>query len=271
LPDVLLSDTFDANNNKKAHQMKRVLPQLLVVSIFLFSTKTSVSQDKPDFAVKASAELVNSYIWRGVPCYSYNNEQPVLAPNFQPTLGFQYGGFEVGAWGSTDFTGSYKEMDLYALYTHKGLTATFTDYYWDLGWLSKPYFSYNNETTSHILEGALTYKGTKIPFSLTVATMFYGADKKYEDSTKNNYSTYIEAGYTVKVKDYSFDTFIGMTPGDGLYGDGYGNVTGFAAVNIGVTGYKKIQLSEKYSTTLRSSLIFNPQQDKAYLVFGITF
>lgn len=251
--------------------MKNRFLQLIVIAIFLFAAKTSVSQEKPDFSVKASADLVSSYIWRGVPCYSYNNEQAVLAPNLQPTLGFVYGGLEIGAWGSTDFTGSYKELDLYASYTYKNLTATYTDYYWDLAWLSKPYFSYDNATTSHILEGALIYKGSKIPFSVTVATMFYGADKKYEDSTKNNFSTYIEAGYTVKVRDYSFDTFIGMTPSDGLYGDGYGNVTGFAVVNLGVTGYKKIQLSEKYSTTLRSSLIFNPQQDKAFLVLGITF
>jgi hypothetical protein len=237
----------------------------------MFSVFTSVSQEKPDFAVKASAELVSSYVWRGVPSYSFTNEQPVLAPNFQPTLGFQTGSFEVGAWGSTDFTGSYKELDLYVMYTYKGLTASFTDYYWDLGWLSKPYFSYNNEITSHILEGALTYKGAKIPFSLTLATMLYGADKQYEDSAKNNFSTYFEAGYSVKVKDFSFDTFVGITPSDGFYGDGYGNVSDFAIVNLGLTGYKKIHLSEKYETTVRSSLIFNPQQDKAYLVLGIAF
>jgi hypothetical protein len=64
---------------------------------------------------------------------------------------------------------------------------------------------------------------------------------------------------------------MGMTPSDGLYGDGYGGVNGFGVVNLGVTGYKSIKLSEKYETVLRSSLIFNPQQDKAYLIFGITF
>jgi hypothetical protein len=47
-------------------------------------------------------------------------------------------------------------------------------------------------------------------------------------------------------------------------------VTGFGLVNIGLTGYKKIKFSEKLETTLRSSLIFNPQQEKAYLVLGIS-
>jgi hypothetical protein len=251
--------------------MKNRFLKCVILILVFTSAANSQAQEKYDFSVKASADLVSSYIWRGVPSYSYVNEQPVLAPNFQPTLGFGLGGFELGAWGSTDFTGSFKELDLYALYKYKTVTITFTDYYWDLNWLSKPYFSYNHETTSHLLEGALSYKGEKIPLSLTVATMFYGADKKFDDPSKNNFSTYIELGYTFKVKEFSFDTFMGMTPADGLYGDGYGGVTGFGVVNLGLTGYKTIKLSEKYETTLRSSLIFNPQHDKAYLVFGITF
>jgi len=229
------------------------------------------AQEQSNFSVKASAEIVSSYIWRGIPSYSYINNQAVLSPNIQPSLGFVMGNFEVGAWGSSDFTGSYKEFDLYASYTYKSLTATITDYYWDLNWLSKPYFNYENATTSHILEGALVYKSSKIPLNVTLATMFYGADKKAEDAGSNNYSTYLEVGYTFAKNGYNFDTFLGMTPFDGLYGDGYGNVTGFGIVNLGVTGSKKIRFSEKFESTLRSSVIFNPQQEKAYLVLGIAF
>jgi len=229
------------------------------------------AQEQSKFSVKTSAEIVSSYIWRGIPSYSYINNQAVLSPNIQPSLGFVMGNFEVGAWGSSDFTGSYKEFDLYASYTYKSLTATITDYYWDLNWLAKPYLNYENATTSHILEGALLYKNSKIPLSVTLATMFYGADKKAEDASSNNYSTYLEVGYTFSKNGYNFDTFLGMTPFDGLYGDGYGNVTGFGIVNLGVTGSKKIRFSEKFESTLRSSVIFNPQQDKAYLVLGIAF
>jgi len=229
------------------------------------------AQNGSNFSVKTSAEVVSSYIWRGIPSYSYNNNQPVLSPNIQPTLGFVMGNFEIGAWGSSDFTGSYKEFDMYASYTYKTITATITDYYWDLNWLSKPYLSYKNDITSHLLEGALVYKSSKIPLSVTLATMFYGADKKADDAGSNNYSTYLEVGYTFSKDGYNFDTFLGMTPADGLYGDGYGNVTGFGIVNLGVTGSKKIRFSEKFESTLRSSVIFNPQQDKAYLVLGIAF
>lgn len=257
------------------HQMKQKFTKLLVVLILLLCVKISNSQEKSNFSLKASAELVSSYIWRGSPAYTNNNGQTVLAPNIQPTLGFVFGGLEVGAWGSTDFTGSYQEMDLYASYSFKGVTATFTDYYWDASWASKPYFLYKNETTGHIFEGSLGYTFARIPLKVSVATMLYGADKKLieeesDDTPESNYSTYIELGYSFKVTDYNFDAFMGMTPFDGYYGDGYGNVTGFGVVNLGLTGYKKIKISEKLETTLRSSLIFNPQQEKAYLVLGIS-
>ena len=256
--------------------MKHNAKTLLLAAIILISAFPAFPQQKSNFSLKASAELVSNYIWRGSPAYSYSNGQAQLAPNIQPTLGFVFGGLEVGAWGSTDFTGSYQEMDLYASYTVKGITATFTDYYWDANWASKPYFHYQNETTGHVFEGSLAYAFTKIPLKVSVATMLYGADKKYIDAEENttpenNYSTYIELGYSFNVNEYNFDAFMGMTPADGFYGDGYGNVSGFGVVNLGLTGYKKIKFSEKLETTLRSSLIFNPQQEKAYLVLGISF
>ena len=251
--------------------MKRLTITFLLAVSIVISAFTSYAQGTKNFSVKASAELVSSYVWRGVPCDTSSKDGRLsLSPNIQPTLAFVMGGLEIGAWGSSDFSGRYKEMDLYASYTFKSITATFTDYYFDPFWSSKPYFAYKKESTGHIFEGSLCYKGTDIPLCVMVSTMFYGADKKATDVSKNNYSTYIELGYTFKVNDYSFDSFLGMTPSDGMYGDGYGKVTGFGVVNLGLTGYKKIQLSEKYQTTLRSTLIFNPQQDKAYLVFGIS-
>ena len=253
----------------------RILKFIIAV-IILITAKITTSQENSNFSLKVSGELVSSYIWRGSPAYTSVNSQTRLAPNFQPTLGFVFGGLELGAWGSTDFTGNYQEMDLYAAYSFKGVTATFSDYYFDVNWASKPYFLYKNETTGHVLEGALAYSFSKIPLKLSVATMFYGADKKPldEDETgtpENNYSTYIELGYSFKVNTYNFDAFMGMTPADGYYGDGYGNVTGFGVVNLGLTGYKKLKFSDKLETTLRSSVIFNPQQEKAYLVLGLSF
>jgi hypothetical protein len=242
---------------------------LLLALALLFAARSATAQRDSSFRVNASAELVSSYIWRGSPSLTGNSNRPLLAPNLQPSLALGYGGFEVGAWGSTDFTGAYHEVDTYVSYAYKGLTFTFSDYFGDTSWGSNSYFCYTNETTGHLLEASLGYDFQKIPLRLTVATMLYGADKKADDESVNNYSTYMELGYKFNVKEYDLDAFLGMTPFDGFYGDGYGGVTGFGVVNLGVTGSHKLQISEKFKPVLRTSLILNPQRERIFIVMGI--
>lgn len=251
---------------------------LLLLFAFLCNVTIIIAQneDSSFFKTKVSADFVSNYVWRGVYCYSPLGNQMVLAPGFQPTIGLIMGNFEIGSWGATDFTGAYKEVDLYATYSLKGFSATIYDYYWDLAWQGKNYFDYDEDKTSHIIEATLAYKSTKIPFSVSVNTFVYGADKKYDKktatfTTDNNYSTYIELGYSFKVNNSDIDAFIGATPADGYYGDGYGSVDGFAVVNVGATGYKTVKFSEHLETKLKTSLIFNPQQEKSYLVLGLSF
>ena len=60
---------------------------------------------------KVTADLVSHYVWRGSIATGSPN------PNFQPTLAYSKGNIEIAAWGSTDFAGSYKELDPYVTYT----------------------------------------------------------------------------------------------------------------------------------------------------------
>ncbi len=179
-------------------------------------------------------------------------------------------GLELGTWGSIDFTGTYKELDLYLSYSLKGFTLTMTDYYWSGDWIVNNYFEYQNDSTGHYIEASLGYKGEKIPFSILVGTMIYGADKKFEDPEKNNYSTYIELGYSFAIQEYNLDLFLGVTPMDGLYGDGYGGSDGFAVVNTGVTGSRTIKITDNFSLPVKASVIANPQARKMFLVFALT-
>ncbi|MHC1707704.1 MAG: hypothetical protein AB9842_09300 [Bacteroidales bacterium] len=248
--------------------MKYKITYSALAILLIFNTLNTSAQNKSK--TKLSADVVSNYLWRGSPGYSPLSGQNVLSPSFQPTLAWTKGNFEVGAWGSSDFTGTYKEVDFYASYTMKDLTLTVTDYYWNLDWLNDKFFDYNNDSTSHILEAALTYKFPKFPLSVQVATMFYGADKKPADIKENNYSTYVELIYSLPVGDDKLDISLGMTPGDGYYGDGYGGEEGFAVVNAAITGYRKIKITNDFELPLKAALICNPQHQKAYLVFGFT-
>jgi len=120
----------------------------------------------------------------------------------------------------------------------------------------------------------VAYSGPQsFPLSIAANVMLAGNDKKYDpkmnaqDPTKQAYSTYIEFGYALKY----FSPFLGITPADGYYGDGYGRVSGFGVVNIGATGTKLLQITDKYSLPLKATLGFNPQKEDIYLVFGVTF
>jgi len=53
-------------------------------------------------------------------------------PNFQPTLAYTKGNFEIGVWGSTDFVGSYKEVDPYVSLSSGQFKFVVTDYNWNL-------------------------------------------------------------------------------------------------------------------------------------------
>ena len=94
---------------------------------------------------KVTAELVSHYVWRG----SMATGSPT--PNFQPTLAFTKGKFEIGVWGSTDFVGSYKEIDPYIFLTSGQFKFVVTDYNWNFDRAN--YFNYKNSETGHRLEG----------------------------------------------------------------------------------------------------------------------
>lgn len=248
---------------------------LLVVFITFFILENipviAQAQERPS-PFKVSADLVSHYVWRG----SMATGSPT--PNFQPTLAYTKGNFEIGVWGSTDFVGSYKEIDTYVSLTAGHLKLAFTDYNWNFSHAN--YFNYKNAETSHRFEGTVGFTGSDaFPVSITWNTMFYGLDKKSNDSTKQAFSTYIELGYSRGAASF----FFGFTPWSGFYNN-YGITTfdpgshkkTFSVVNIGASVTKALKITEYYSLPLKATLVINPaasysRNDYIHLVFGITF
>jgi hypothetical protein len=255
--------------------MIKNLLQTIFILIGLLACLTLQSQDlagsgesSGKIKLNLGADIMSSYVWRGTDFGG--------SPCIQPTLSISAGNFEVGTWGSIATNSFYKEVDLYAKYTIKGFSLIFTDYYVPSldGTPASPdtrYFSYKNDETAHSFEGSLLYKGgEKLPLWLLGGVFFYGNDKRWgydaeKDSTNETYySTYLEAGYTLKIKENSADIFLGFTP----YAGAYGNTMGF--VNLGVTGYRKIKITDSFELPVKGSLMFNPQTSDVFLTFGIT-
>jgi hypothetical protein len=256
--------------------MKRfnvVLPIIAALALITFTT--AKAQDSSKFKVNVGADLVSNYIWRGVPSIISGTSTPLLSPNFQPYFSVSGYNFTLGAWGSYDFAGLYHETDLSLGYAVGPVSLTVNDYYWNY---ATKYFDYKSKSTGHIIEGSIAFAGPdKFPINISVSTFLYGADKKYltdptvTDSTKQNFSTYIEASYKFKVGASSLTPFIGVTPADGYYGDSYGNVKGFQVVNLGAYASKTLDFSSKVSIPVKLSLIYNPVLEKSFLVVDFTF
>ena len=253
----------------KRRNIAAVMALMLVIFVDIpAKAQTDVSSSH----FKVTADLVSHYVWRG----SMATGSPT--PNFQPTLAYTNGKFEIGFWGSTDFTGSYKEIDTYASYTTGSIKLGFTDYDWNFN--HSGYFNYKNSETGHMFEGTIGFIGTEaFPVSVTWNTMFYGLDKKSNDSTKQAFSTYIELGYTKGVACL----FFGFTPWSGFYNN-YGTTNfdpaagkkTFSIVNIGASVTKALKITDAFSLPIKATLVINPsasysRNDFVHLVFGITF
>lgn len=88
----------------KSFFSKKIVVGALVAATVCVSGITDAKAQ--EFAVQG--DIVSSYVWRGM----YQGGGAA----FQPTLGFGLDNFSVTAWGSTNFSGGNKELDLTLAY-----------------------------------------------------------------------------------------------------------------------------------------------------------
>lgn len=235
--------------------------------VFLISVYAVFAQDElKKGSIDLGSDFTSRYVWRGT---DFGR-----SPSIQPYLSLKYKNIELGAWGAFTTNGpDIQETDLYLSYSPiDELTITLTDYFFPNDALTQNnYFEYGSSATTHLFELSASFNGTdNLPLSFLVATVFYGADKinnyKLSDplNTDQNFSSYIELGYNFSIGENSCNTFLGVTTHDGLYG------YGFNVVNIGITGYKDIKLTDNFTLPISSSLIVNPQSQNIFLVFGLS-
>lgn len=219
----------------------------------LLASSATIAMAQGSFSV--GTDVVSSYVWRG---FKQDATAASQSPNIQPTVSYTLGKLSIGAWGSTSFTGTVKEVDIYATYaiTDK-IGLTLTDYNWGF---TKSYFKYN-DGTDHVFEATLAYAGTEaLPLSASVNTMFAGNDKKTNGD--QSFSTYVELGYQLAPEARVF--------AGGLVNDGaaYGSKAGVSNVGMKVT--KSLALTDKFSLPVYGIFGLNPVKKDAYLVVGIT-
>ena len=235
--------------------MKKAIKMLSLTALLLAGTTAVEAQEKVETTV--SADVVNQYIWRGLDLGN---------PALQPTLGIEYKGLSLEAWGSVGLTDSSdaKEFDLTLSYTIGGLNFGVSDYWFSNGLDPQGrYFKYDAHGTNHVFEGFVGYDFGVA--SVAWYTNFAGADGVNKKG-KRAYSSYFEISAPFKLATCDWTATAGAVP---HYTTAYGT-TGFAVTNLSLKATKDIKITDSFSVPIFGQVVGNPCSQHAYLVFGFT-
>ena len=226
----------------------------IVIMAIMFIAAMSASAQDNEVNTTVSADVVSSYILRGLDCGS---------AAIQPTLGIDYKGLSLTAWGSYGLvdTNDAKELDLTLAYATGGFNIGITDY-----WFNTPeerYFLYDAHKTSHIFEANVGYDFGAA--SIQWFTNFAGNDGLNKDG-KRAYSSYVELNVPFKLATCDWTATAGAVP----YATDYYGVNGFAVTNLALKATKDIKITDSFSIPVFGQIAANPASQKAYFVFGFT-
>ncbi len=230
------------------------MKKIVLFALGLVATATIHAQE---IETTVAADVVTQYIWRG---------QDLGSAAVQPTLGIGYKGLSLTAWGSYGLANpaDTKEFDMTLGYTIGGFNIGVTDYWFNVGLDPKNrYFKYDAHGTNHVFEANIGYDFGLA--SLQWYTNFSGNDGVNRDD-KRAYSSYFEANIPFTLATIDWAAMVGFVP----FATTFYDTSGFAVTNLSLRATKDIKVTETFSVPIFGQITSNPCAQKAYLVFGIT-
>ena len=231
------------------------MKKIVLMAMMIATGYSATAQDKVETTV--AADLVSSYIWRGLDCGS---------AAVQPTLDIGYKGLSLSAWGSYGLTNpdDVKEFDLTLAFATGGFNIGITDYWFSEGLdPDGRYFKYEANSTNHMFEANIGYDFGVA--SIQWFTYFGGNDGTNKDD-KRAYSSYAEVAVPFKLATVDWTAPAGIVPwATTLY-----DTNGFAVTNLALKATKEIKVTDSFSIPVFGQIVGNPCSQKGYLVFGFT-
>ena len=231
------------------------MKKIVLFAMALVASATTHAQETVETTI--SSDVVSSYIWRG---------QDLGSAAIQPTLGVGYKGLSLSAWGSYGIAdpADTKEFDLTLGYSIGGFNIGVTDYWFDAGLdPDGRYFKYDAHGTNHVFEANIGYDFGFA--SVQWFTNFAGNDGANKDG-KRAYSSYAEIVVPFTLATVDWTATAGAVP---FATDFYGT-TGFAVTNLSLRADKDIKVTDSFSIPVFGQVIANPCTQNAYLVLGLT-
>lgn len=247
-----------------------------LVAIFASSFSVKAQEEEVSSPLNTSVSLYSRYIWRGL-------DLGGSSASIQPSITFTKGGLTLGAWGAYSLSPisdngygmtHYSEIDLYASYTYKMFSLTFTDYFvpYDPAKSAK-FGEFGKDTTSHVGEISLSFNGLEgLPLSVLFAMNIYGYDARKANGEDLVMSKYIEIGYSIDARGIPVKFFAGAAldkPADGQGSYYLNEKAGF--INVGLSATKTIAVTDKFSFPIAGSLVYNPDAKAMLFAVGVTF
>lgn len=237
---------------------------IFISTILSISTLTSIAQVSTSLPrregpeVGLGSDIVSSYIWRG---------QDLGGVSLQPTLGVEYKGISLSAWGSVGLAdpADTKEFDLTLGYTIGNFNIGITDYWFDAGLDPQArYFKYDAHGTNHVFEANIGYDFGVV--GLQWFTNISGNDGVNKDG-KRAYSSYFEVSAPFRLATCDWTATVGAVP----FATNFYGTNGFAVTNLAVRASKDIRVTDSFSIPIFGEVSANPCSQKAYLVVGMSF
>lgn len=230
--------------------MKKIFAMILLCG-------ATMAVEAQEISTTIGSDIVSSYIWRG---------QDLGGVSLQPTLGLEYKGISLSAWGSVGLAdpADTKEFDITLGYTIGGLNIGITDYWFNAGLDPQDrYFKYDAHGTNHVFEANIGYDFGVV--SAQWYTNISGNDGVNKDG-KRAYSSYFEVAAPFKLATCDWTATIGAVP----YATDFYGTNGFAVTNLAVRASKDIKVTDSFSIPIFGEVSANPCSQKAYLVVGMS-
>ena len=222
-----------------------------MIALSVVGMTTAGAQDK--VGVTIGTDLVSQYIWRG---------QNLGDLSLQPTLGIDYKGISLSAWGSVGISNSSdtKELDLTLRYDCRGFNVGVTDYWFSGG----NYFQYEGGRTTHIWEGFVGYD-----FGFLAATWYtnFAGNDGLNGNDQRAYSSYFEVSSPFRLGGLDWAATVGMVPWQTT---SYGS-NGFCVTNVSLRATKDFVVKDQWHLPVFAGLTANPRSESLYLIVGLSF
>ena len=237
----------------KPNDMKKIIEKIMIATAVVATALPAAAQSEAE--IKIGTDIVNQYIWRG---------QKLGDVSLQPTLGVEYKGFSLTAWGSVGLSNykDTKEFDLTLAYSIGGFNIGITDYWFDTA--GNKYFRYNAHSTAHVFEGNIGYDFGVVNFQWY--TNFAGNDARNKKG-KMVYSSYAELKAPFDALGCAWEAAIGCVP---YKTAAYSEANGFAVTNVSLKASKELAITDKFKPSVFAGIAANPSNEAAYLLCGIT-